>query len=80
MGLSEGSECQPDGLGGLLEGSEGLPEGPESLPEGPEGLPEGHEGLPGAMGGRTDVQNFSPFYRILSPVGAVFQEGIGQGR
>ena len=66
-----------EGPEGLSEGPEGLPDGPEGLPEGPEGLPEGPEGpesLPGGTDvrtyGRTDVRNFSPFYRTSSPVGA----------
>ena len=65
----------------MPEGPEGLPEGPEGFSEGPESLPEGPEGWPGAQGGpygwtygQTDVQNFSPFYRTLSPVEAAAQK------
>ena len=64
----------------FLEGCESLPEGSEGIPEGPEGLPEGTEGLPGEPRGGTDEvctdkQNFFPFYKTLSAVGAAAQKG-----
>ena len=86
MGLPKGLEGLSEGFEGLPEGPEGLPEGPKGLPEGPEGLPEGPKGLPGGLGGwtdgrtyrrtdeRTDGQNFPPFYRNSSPVGAAAQK------
>ena len=76
------SEGLPKGPGGLLKGSRSLIEGPEDLSEGPRGLSEGPEGLPGGPGGGgqtyvwTDRRNFSPFYRIFSPVGAAAQKRI----
>ena len=56
-------EGLPEGLKCLLKGPEGLQVGPEGLSEGPESLSEGSEG--GRMYVRTDVQNFSPFYRTV---------------
>ena len=60
-----------------LEGSEGQPAGSEGQPAGSEGQAAGSEGQP--EGGRTDRhtdgQNFSPFYRTLSPDGAAAQKG-----
>ena len=56
------AEGQVEGCEGQVEGYEGLLERSEGLLEGSEGLLEG--------GGRTDGQNFSPFYRIFSPDGA----------
>ena len=53
-------------------GSEGLPERSEGLPGGP-----GGEGWTcGRMDVRMDGQNFSPFYRTLSPVRAAAQKII----
>ena len=76
-GMSEGyPEGLLEGTGGRLEGSEGWLEGPEAQPAGSEGQPAGSEGQPEGgptdvrTYGRTDRQNFSPFYRTLSPVGA----------
>ena len=62
--------------------SEGQPEGCEGQPEGSEGQPEGSESLPGGTYGckdvrtdvRTDVRNFSLFYRTMSPLGAAAQK------
>ena len=79
-GQPEGSEGLPEWPEGLPEGSEGLSEGSEGLPEGPEGLPERPKGLPSTRGGGMDrwmnKQNFSPFYRTLSPVGAAAQKHV----
>ena len=67
--------CPPKGLEGLSVGSEGLPEGPKGLPEGLEGLAGGPGGgADGRMDVQTERQNFSPFYRSLSPVGSTAQK------
>ena len=60
-------------------GSEGLPEGPKGLPEGLEGLAGGPwGGADGCLGVQTggwrDGENFSPFYRSWSCVGAAAQK------
>ena len=79
----EGSEGLLGGFEGLLEGSEGWLEGSEGQPAGSEGQLEGSGGQPAGSEGqpegghtdvRTDVRNFSPFYRTLSPVGAAAQK------
>ena len=76
MCIRDRCEGLPEGLVSLSEGSEGPPEGPEGQPEEPEGLPEGPEeaGGGGRTDVRTDVRNFSPFYRTSSPVGAAAQK------
>ena len=68
--------CQR-GLGACQRDLRACQRGLRASQRGPEGLPEGPKGLPGAQGGTyertdvwTDVQNFSPFYRPLSPCGA----------
>ena len=71
----EGSESQLLGYEGLPEGSEGFLEGSGRHPAGSEGHPAGSEGKPGGDGGmdrwtdrQIDKQNFSPFYKTLSPL------------
>ena len=69
-GLLERSEGWLEGSEGQLAGSEGQPVGSEGRPAGSEGQPEGGGQTDGQMDRRTGGQNFSPFYRTLSPVRA----------
>ena len=66
----------PQGLKGRPTESEGQPAGSEGQLEGYGGQPAGSEGQP--EGGRTNKQNFSSFYRTLSPVGAAAPKTIAQ--
>ena len=65
-GQLEGTEGQPEGFEGQPEGFEGLPRGSEGLSDGSEGQLRGGGQTHGWMCG----QNFCPFFRALSPIGA----------
>ena len=77
--MSEGLESLLEGREGLPDSLEGQPDRREGLPKWPKGLSDGSQGQGGdaqvKMYVCTGIQNFSPFYRTLSPVKAAAQEG-----
>ena len=69
-----GSEGQREGFQRQLEGSDGQLERSKGQLKGPEGHSAVSEGQPGGASQGMDEQNFSPFYRSLSPLRVAAQK------